>query len=346
MSYLQLPPVHGYGVPQILSQWQAGLDSRENQKRYETELDFKKKESARAEKQFDMQTQTHKAELENKKLTRYGSALDNFAKQTNLAKGYFSKNKGLAINIFQGAVGNLQKITGMEIDASTVTNQFEADQLLQKVAADSVQNLYSKAMAEPTKYNVALLEIAKNKAYQIGIKDGTYDNYKVETPKPGEGQSTLGENQIRIDATGKTIATGPKKEGSLTDVQKQAAMDKRAGYVPQTKKEAIELRKSGATQINLGEVADKIKTQEQAKDEAKWIGTSAREEAEKIAKNTIGDDWVDLTKDEKSAQTQTVLHRKLISIYGDKVKYGQDNGVLGWYLQDETGAMKLIKRWQ
>ena len=213
MGVLNLPNVnpHGYGVPQILSQWQAGQDRREGQKRYETELDFKKKESARAEKQFDMQTQTHKAELENKKLTRYGSALDNFAKQTNLAKGYFSKNKGLAINIFQGAVGNLQKITGMEIDASTVTNQFEADQLLQKVAADSVQNLYSKAMAEPTKYNVALLEIAKNKAYQIGIKDGTYDNYKVETPKPGEGQSTLGENQIRIDATGKTIATGPKK---------------------------------------------------------------------------------------------------------------------------------------
>jgi hypothetical protein len=204
MGVLNLPNInpHGYGVPQILSQWQAGLDSRENQKRYETELDFKKKESARAEKQFDMQTQTHKAEMEN------------------------------------------------------------------------------------------------------------------------------------------------KQEGSLTDVQKQAAMDKRAGYVPQTKKEAIELRKSGATQINLGEVADKIKTQEQAKDEAKWIGTSAREEAEKIAKNTIGDDWVDLTKDEKSAQTQTVLHRKLISIYGDKVKYGQDNGVLGWYLQDETGAMKLIKRWQ
>ncbi len=95
MGVLNLPNVnpHGYGVPQILSQWQAGLDSRENQKRYETELAFKKKESARAEKQFDMQMETHKAELENTKLTRYGSALDNFAKQTNLAKGYFQKQR-------------------------------------------------------------------------------------------------------------------------------------------------------------------------------------------------------------------------------------------------------------
>ncbi len=64
-------------------------------------LPSKRRKSARAEKQFDMQMETHKAELENTKLTRYGSALDNFAKQTNLAKGYFSKTKDLRLIYFK-----------------------------------------------------------------------------------------------------------------------------------------------------------------------------------------------------------------------------------------------------
>ena len=320
MGVLNLPNVnpHGYGVPQILSQWQAGQDRREGQKRYETELDFKKKQFGMAEKQFEQQTEMNKAEMENKQIMRIGSGLDNYNKRMDVAIKYFPKNKELAIPMIQDAVNIYNQISKSNIDASQITNEIEAKELRDKIADDGVTQLYKQAMSNPTPNNVSLFEVAKQKAYQGGISKGTYDGLKVEA----------------------------KKEGSLTDVQKQAAMDKRAGYVPQTKKEAIELRKSGATQINLGEVADKIKTQEQAKDEAKWIGTSAREEAEKIAKNTIGDDWVDLTKDEKSAQTQTVLNRKLISIYGDKVKYGQDNGVLGWYLQDETGAMKLIKRWQ
>jgi hypothetical protein len=331
MSYLQLPPVHGYGVPQILSQWQAGLDSRENQKRYETELAFKKKESARAEKQFDMQMETHKANIENIQSAQRIAIGDQGFKLADYAyKLAEDPSKApMANEIRKQAYGRWEKAFGITFDVEAI-NKLNGLSLQAKEEESQILNGIQKGLDAGRngdikslyKVNDALTAIENNKKLKPNIIVALREQVKT------------------------AMGNIPKPEGSLTDVQKQAAMDKRAGYVPQTKKEAIELRKSGATQINLGEVADKIKTQEQAKDEAKWIGTSAREEAEKIAKNTIGDDWVDLTKDEKSAQTQTVLHRKLISIYGDKVKYGQDNGVLGWYLQDETGAMKLIKRWQ
>lgn len=218
---LNLPPVHSYGVPQILSQWQAGQSRREEQKRYETDLGFKKQALAQSEKQFKMQSETHKAYMDNKQLMRIGAGLDNYNKRMDVAIKYFGKNKELAIPMIQDAVKIYNQISQTDIDASQITNELEAKQLRDTIADDSVTRLFQQARANPTTKNVTLFDMAKQKAYQGGIAKGTYDGLKVEvkepkvlSPKDKAFAALSPEEQKQV-----TMGTVPKKDTKIKSLE-------------------------------------------------------------------------------------------------------------------------------
>ena len=206
---LNLPPVHGYGIPQILSQWQAGQNRRQQRDQFKQEFDLR-------EKQFEQQTEMNKAELENKKLFRTGVAIDNIIKKNSIADKLWEDKPEMAKTLFSNLTTDLNRLFGTNINTSSISNQKEANDLIKNVALDKVYELHGKAVADPTSYNIGLFDAAKSKVLGLkGIDKDQFIGLKVEqakTPKPGEGQATLGENQIRIDDTGKTIATGPKKD--------------------------------------------------------------------------------------------------------------------------------------
>lgn len=93
--------------------------------------------------------------------------------------------------------------------------------------------------------------------------------------------------------------------------------------------------------INLG---DKIQQQETAKDKAFWTGTKANEKAKDIAREDFGDTWEDLSGDQKNFETKKILDQKIKAVEPSAV-FGEDGGIFGWYIPDESGQFKLIQRW-
>ena len=98
------------------------------------------------------------------------------------------------------------------------------------------------------------------------------------------------------------------------------------------------------TVVNVGDVAKKIQATEEAKDYAFWTGTKAREEALKIAKEDAGFSWEDLEPTAKTIAIKKTMDKKIKSVE-PKAVFGEDNGVMGWYVPDENGNYTLIQRW-
>lgn len=126
----------------------------------------------------------------------------------------------------------------------------------------------------------------------------------------------------------------------LTDVE---AMVKAKEKMESIKLKGKHTPKSAVVQ-NFGDMEKKEIATAAAKDKAFWTGTKAREKAGEIAKAEAGDDWEDLETSAKKLKTKLILNRKITSVYPD-AKFGEDNGIMGWYVPDETGKMKIIQRW-
>jgi hypothetical protein len=223
MSYLQLPPVHGYGVPQILSQWQAGLDSRENQKRYETELAFKKKESARAEKQFDMQMETHKANIENIQSAQRIAIGDQGFKLADYADKLAEdpSKAPMANEIRKQAYGRWEKAFGITFDVEAI-NKLNGLSLQAKEEESQILNGIQKGLDAGRngdikslyKVNDALTAIENNKKLKPNIIVALREQVKTamdNIQKQGKDQPLSPQGELQSDI----------KSGFLTQDQAQ-----------------------------------------------------------------------------------------------------------------------------
>jgi hypothetical protein len=193
---LNLPPVHGYGIPQILSQWQAGQDRRENQKRYETELAFKKKESARAEKQFDMQMETHKANIENIQSAQRIAIGDQGFKLADYADKLAEdpSKAPMANEIRKQAYGRWEKAFGITFDVEAI-NKLNGLSLQAKEEESQILNGIQKGLDAGRngdikslyKVNDALTAIENNKKLKPNIIVALREQVKTamdNIPKP------------------------------------------------------------------------------------------------------------------------------------------------------------------
>ncbi len=196
-----------------------------------------------------------------------------------------------------------------------------------KLAKDTAYDAWQKKPDDQTKaeYDKAMME--HNAA--IGASSNL-ENYFKNQPKEADSPTT---GDFERDFLDKSVAEYSKTM-SAPDAMKKALSDLEA-----TKK-AGKFEPQGIN-INLG---DKIQQQETAKDKAFWTGTKAREEAKSIAKDDAGDGWEDMTAEEKNLAVKIILNDKITSVSPDAV-FGEDNGVIGWYVPDKSGKMVIIQRW-
>jgi hypothetical protein len=131
-----------------------------------------------------------------------------------------------------------------------------------------------------------------------------------------------------------------EKTGRLTYLQKtDKGFEPIKGYRPLKKEE-----KKAPIDINLESIQTKIQAQEGAKEYAFWTGTKARGKAFDIARSEVGESWPDLSKAEQTVETKKIMDRQLKSI-DQNIQYGEQDGVVGWYVPDDAGNMQLIQTW-
>jgi hypothetical protein len=179
MSYLQLPPVHGYGVPQILSQWQAGLDRRQQKDQFQKEFGLR-------EKQFEFQQEQFKEEKAAKNQLRQAKAQDNAFKFIDTGEKYMGDDKTFQTGVSMSDKGYkmLNEIyPGLNIDVSNIVDAKERKKEAQKQMILGLTELHKRAVGGDEKA-IALMPGALAGASAAGIDKTTLEFLKDYKPEP------------------------------------------------------------------------------------------------------------------------------------------------------------------
>jgi len=139
---MNLPPVHGYGVPQILSQWQAGQNRRQRKEEFNKEFKLR-------EDQFKLQEEKFAAEKTQKENLRKSEASkkafsfidvgDKYIKSGNVELGMKMNKQGYSILN--------QVFPDLNIDLSKVINPEEIKEVADKQILNSLTELHTKAIS-------------------------------------------------------------------------------------------------------------------------------------------------------------------------------------------------------
>jgi hypothetical protein len=178
MSYLQLPPVHGYGVPQILSQWQAGQDRRQQKEQFQKEFGLR-------EKQFEFQQEQFKEEKAAKNQLRQAKAQDNAFKFIDTGEKYMGDDKTFQTGVSMSDKGYkmLNEIyPGLNIDVSNIVDAKERKKEAQKQMILGLTELQKRAVGGDEKA-IALMPGALAGASSAGIEKTTLDFLKDYKPE-------------------------------------------------------------------------------------------------------------------------------------------------------------------
>jgi len=186
---LQLPPVHGYGIPTILNQW------RENEDRQQ---DFEIKKQ-----QLDMQKQQQEALIEDRKSQRISVSADKGFKLLDYAKKIEQTNPAASMKITKDAIRVIKtvfpelEINEEDLSPSSIENS------LPEIELKAMQEAYDKGDFKRVRH------LKTNLLKRGNITKEVADLYQ-EKEKKDTGY-TLGENAIRFDENNKPIAYGKPK---------------------------------------------------------------------------------------------------------------------------------------
>jgi hypothetical protein len=183
---LNLPPVHGYGVPQILSQWQAGQNRRQQRDQFKQEFDLR-------EKQFEFQQKQFKEEKADKAKLRQIKAQDNAFKFIDTGEKYMGDDKTFQTGVSMSDKGYkmLNEIyPGLNIDVSNIVDAKERKKAAQAQMIAGLTELQKRAAGGDEKA-IALMPGALAGASDAGIDKTTLDFLKDFKPEGvgGEGKT-------------------------------------------------------------------------------------------------------------------------------------------------------------
>ena len=312
MGQLNLPAInpHGYGIPTILSQWQAGQNRR--QKKEEFGKEFKLRED-----QFEFQQEKFKVEQKEKEAARkteIGKRGDSFWSQSEKfgddpkLQGAKNKFRNLALDYWE-------KGFGVEFDREKINIQPDDMGKAKEMQNQKYSNIQEK-INQNTKegFDDALLMVS-----------GLYADNK---------------NKDAADGFLAQIKTGKeglnKKPDKTADIKNWEYSKNNPGFSEHLEKQ----NKSKATQINVPNIHTKIKETEIAKDEAFWMGTKAKPEAYKQATEQL-EQFAE--QSEIDAKTLEIMSSN-IKKFHPTAKLGEINGVVGWYVETD-GKHNLVQRW-
>jgi ferritin len=238
MSYLQLPPVHGYGVPQILSQWQAGLDRRQQKDQFQKEFGLR-------EKQFEFQQEQFKEEKAAKNQLRQAKAQDNAFKFIDTGEKYMGDDKTFQTGVSMSDKGYkmLNEIyPGLNIDVSNIVDAKERKKEAQKQMILGLTELHKRAVGGDEKA-IALMPGALAGASSAGIDETTLKYLKDFKPEgvgeEAQKQMILGLTELHKRAVGgdeKAIALMP---GALAGASSAGIDETTLKYLKDFKPEGV-----------------------------------------------------------------------------------------------------------
>ena len=217
MGVLNLPNVnpHGYGVPQILSQWQAGQNRRQQKDQFQKEFGLR-------EKQFEFQQEQFKEEKAAKNQLRQAKAQDNAFKFIDTGEKYMGDDKTFQTGVSMSDKGYkmLNEIyPGLNIDVSNIVDAKERKKEAQKQMILGLTELHKRAVGGDEKA-IALMPGALAGASAAGIDETTLKYLKdfkpegvgEERKKEAQKQMILGLTELHKRAVGgdeKAIALMP-----------------------------------------------------------------------------------------------------------------------------------------
>jgi len=181
---MNLPPVHGYGVPQILSQWQAGQNRK--QKKEQFNKGFKLRED-----QFKLQEKEYTAKKEQLEVTRKSAAFDNFVKMFDTGIKHLKdpRTKKFGLTLTSQAVERYNAANpNSKIDISNFTTGEEITEEMKKHSAENLDKTYKVAMESGTGKDVGEFYLAK-KEYEKYHGKGTVD-LEVKVRKATDSKGT------------------------------------------------------------------------------------------------------------------------------------------------------------
>ena len=236
---LQITRVHGYGVPQIMSGWQAGQERRERKaareeekERWGKQFDLREKEyglSERrvglAEEQFQAQQESAEAEVEEKKRIRkleIGKRGDKFWEQSVK----FGDDPALTHvkNKFKElALRNWEMAYDMKFDRELLdrsANIKDQEEAAMKQLFNNIQTKINTATSESLdSAALALSNIATNKKYK-DLVDGMYEQIKEVRKNIGK-MTDIEEDEAKVIAAEKLATAKVEAEEKKETVRKE-----------------------------------------------------------------------------------------------------------------------------
>jgi len=232
---MNLPPVHGYGVPTILNQWNKSQDRRERKQRFDDTMDFNQAGRDQTQENWaknfeETQTANQEQKNHNQQMRLIKIGTDYNTKLTGVTKLLAAGQYQSAAHLYSTMNDMMYKATGNEKYKNltlTNPNPSEVEKQTMNTHLGVMDDILEKVLAGDTKAQAQFIGLA-----------GTYKGMK-------------GSNQGIMDSHDSIIEKFKiQTPGSMTDQQKSDAQDKRVGYKPQTKEAALELKTAGKSDSN------------------------------------------------------------------------------------------------
>ena len=220
---MNLPPVHGHGVPQILSQWKEAADRKErgeikaeNKRRYQQDFELR-------EKNFKLQEDNAKEQTKQREYLRQNAAWDRMSKVYDIGTKYLKDDKTKEAGI--AALQNFQTMYNKifpdsPIDISNVTDPKDVDKTLKTQQLSDLTESYKLAKKTGDPEKIADYDVKKNR-FDKKWGDSGFGDVDIREPKedePYKPQSPFGKVQQDI------------KKGVFTEEQyKESQVNKKPG---------------------------------------------------------------------------------------------------------------------
>jgi len=237
---LQIPRVHGYGVPQIMSGWQRGEERREREK-------VREQAGQQWQQSMDLNKQKFEEQQKQNEHMRNSAIWDKYFKGTEQARKLAEINPIEGKKMHDFFVGTVQKLNSefkSNIDYADASNykQQEFKDIVDNVSA-LIQKGDKKSLSQAHSFITKAFGLKK-------INKEVYDSYisqisQISDPgyKPEYNIFTDDSGRMKYIEEGKDVPEG------LRPYEKPFAP---SGYKPTTKEEAFALKEAGATKIDLG----------------------------------------------------------------------------------------------
>ena len=182
---MNLPPVHGHGVPQILSQWKEAADRKErgeikaeNKRSYQQDFELR-------EKNFKLQEDNAKEQTKQREYLRQNAAWDRMSKVYDIGTKYLKDDKTKEAGI--AALQNFQTMYNKifpdsPIDISNVTDPKDVDKTLKTQQLSDLTESYKLAKKTGDPEKIADYDVKKNR-FDKKWGDSGFGDVDIREPK-------------------------------------------------------------------------------------------------------------------------------------------------------------------